>query len=247
MTLVHRQNEDDEHPITLRRVLQSTDYPFLAEAVCDGLRIGLLPAYISQAPANRALLRVLPQYRVTGPQNLLYIITLHNRYPLPATQALIDYLRAEIVTLAQSIVDFGRFRGVAATVRSTLSVSCLFDAESCLSVFVSLIDRHGSGYAFCISRPPPTIAALGRRALAGHEASFASRVGATFGSRLRPSYRPLRTDDARRVVGLDRRLDSHHRNDRLSGSVDAPAVEPHTIGTMEFIETASLTVSHGAV
>jgi DNA-binding transcriptional LysR family regulator len=102
MTLIHRQNEDEAHPITLRAALQSTDYPFLAEAVCDGLGVGLLPAYISQAPANRALLRILPQYRVTGPQNVLYIVTLPNRYPSPATQALIDYLRIGIVSLSQA-------------------------------------------------------------------------------------------------------------------------------------------------
>ncbi len=102
MTLVHRQNEDEAHPITLRPALQSTDYPFLAEAACDGLGIGLLPAYISQAPANRTLLRILPQYRVTGQQDVLYIVTLPNRYPSPATQALIDYLRAQIVSLSQT-------------------------------------------------------------------------------------------------------------------------------------------------
>ncbi|MBB3258650.1 DNA-binding transcriptional LysR family regulator [Paraburkholderia bannensis] len=102
MTLVHLQNEDEAHPITLRPALQSTDYPFLAEAACDGLGIGLLPAYISQAPANRTLLRILPQYRVTGQQDVLYIVTLPNRYPSPATQALIDYLRAQIVSLSQT-------------------------------------------------------------------------------------------------------------------------------------------------
>ncbi|WP_027820266.1 LysR family transcriptional regulator [Paraburkholderia bannensis] len=102
MTLVHRQREEDAYPITQRPALQSTDYPFLAEAVCDGLGIGLLPAYISQAPANRGLVRVLPQYRVTGMQDVLYILTLPNRYPSPATQALIDYLRLKITALAQT-------------------------------------------------------------------------------------------------------------------------------------------------
>ena len=62
--------------------------------------VGLLPAYVPYAPMSRGLLRVLPQYRVAGLQNTLYIVTLPNRYPSPATQALIDYLRAEIVALA---------------------------------------------------------------------------------------------------------------------------------------------------
>jgi DNA-binding transcriptional LysR family regulator len=48
------------------------------------------------------LLRVLPHFRVAGMQNTLYIVTLPNRYPSPATQALIDYLRAEILSLAQT-------------------------------------------------------------------------------------------------------------------------------------------------
>jgi DNA-binding transcriptional LysR family regulator len=63
--------------------------------------IGLLPAYVPYASATCGLVHVLPQYRVAGPQDVLYIVTLPNRYPSPATQALIDYLRAEIISLAQ--------------------------------------------------------------------------------------------------------------------------------------------------
>jgi DNA-binding transcriptional LysR family regulator len=64
--------------------------------------IGLLPAYVPHAPMSRGLLRILPDFRVAGLQNTLYIVTLPNRYPSPATQALIDYLRAEILLLAQA-------------------------------------------------------------------------------------------------------------------------------------------------
>jgi DNA-binding transcriptional LysR family regulator len=64
--------------------------------------IGLLPAYVPHAPMSCELLRVLPQFRVAGRENTLYIVTLPNRYPSPATQALIDYLRAEILSLAQT-------------------------------------------------------------------------------------------------------------------------------------------------
>jgi DNA-binding transcriptional LysR family regulator len=64
--------------------------------------VGLLPAYVPYAPAGRGLLRILPQYRVAGPLNTLYIVTLPNRFPSPATQALIDYLRTEITALAQT-------------------------------------------------------------------------------------------------------------------------------------------------
>jgi DNA-binding transcriptional LysR family regulator len=102
MALRHRENEADVHTITMQPALQSSDYPFLAEAVCQGMGIGLLPVYVPHAPMNRGLLPILPQYRVAGQQNTLYIVTLPNRYPSPSTQALIDYLRDEILTLAQT-------------------------------------------------------------------------------------------------------------------------------------------------
>ncbi|AUT65515.1 LysR family transcriptional regulator [Paraburkholderia sp. SIMBA_049] len=102
MTLTHRQDESDVHVIAIQPALQSSDYPFLTEAVCQGMGIGLLPAYVPHAPMSRGLLRILPDFRVAGLQNTLYIVTLPNRYPSPATQALIDYLRAEILSLAQA-------------------------------------------------------------------------------------------------------------------------------------------------
>ncbi|MBP0594965.1 LysR family transcriptional regulator [Paraburkholderia sp. LEh10] len=102
MKLMHREDEADVHMITMQPALQSQDYPFLTDAVCQGMGIGLLPAYVPHAPTSCALLRILPQYRVVGMQNTLYIVTLPNRFPSPATQALIDYLRAEILALAQT-------------------------------------------------------------------------------------------------------------------------------------------------
>jgi DNA-binding transcriptional LysR family regulator len=102
MTLTNREDEADVRVITMQPALQSPDYPFLAEAVCQGMGVGLLPAYVPHAPMSRGLLRVLPQFRVAGMQNTVYIVTLPNRYPSAATQAVIDYLRAEIVSLAQT-------------------------------------------------------------------------------------------------------------------------------------------------
>jgi DNA-binding transcriptional LysR family regulator len=102
MTLTCRQDKADVHTITMQPALQSSDYPFLAEAVCQGMGVGLLPAYVPHAPMSCGLLRILPQYRVAELQNTLYIVTLPNRFPSPATQALIDYLRAEITSLAQT-------------------------------------------------------------------------------------------------------------------------------------------------
>ena len=102
MTLTHQQDEADIHTITMQPALQSSDYPFLAEAVSQGMGIGLLPAYVPYAPMCRGLLRILPQYRIAGLQNTLYIVTLPNRFPSVATQAVIDFLRAEILSLAQT-------------------------------------------------------------------------------------------------------------------------------------------------
>lgn len=102
MTLTNRQDETDVHAITMQPALQSSDFPFLAEAVCESLGVGLLPAYVAYASTSCGLMRILPQYLVEGPQDVLYIVTLPNRYPSPATQALIDYLRAEIISLAQT-------------------------------------------------------------------------------------------------------------------------------------------------
>jgi DNA-binding transcriptional LysR family regulator len=101
ITLTHK-DEGTAHTITVQPTLQSSDYPFLAEAVSQGMGIGLLPAYVSQVPANRALVPVLPDYRVAGQQDTLYIVTLPNRYPTPATQALIDYLGSAIAALSET-------------------------------------------------------------------------------------------------------------------------------------------------
>jgi DNA-binding transcriptional LysR family regulator len=100
--LIHRQNEADVHTITMQPALQSSDYPFLADAVCQGMGIGLLPVYVPHAATSQGLVQILPAYRVAGQQNTLYIVTLPNRYPSPSTQALIDYLRDAILSLAKT-------------------------------------------------------------------------------------------------------------------------------------------------
>ncbi|MFX1767149.1 LysR family transcriptional regulator [Paraburkholderia sp. A1RI-2L] len=100
--LLHRENAADTHTITVPPALESTDYPFLAEAVREGMGIGVLPDYVIHLQANRDLLPVLQSYRVVGRQSTLYIVTLPNRYPSPATQVLIDFLHDQILELAQS-------------------------------------------------------------------------------------------------------------------------------------------------
>ena len=100
--LLHREDAADTHTITVPPALESSDYPFLAEAVRGGMGIGVLPDYVIHLQANRDLLPVLQPYRVVGRQSTLYIVTLPNRYPSPATQALIDFLHDQILELAQS-------------------------------------------------------------------------------------------------------------------------------------------------
>lgn len=102
VTLTNRLDSADIHTVVLQPSLHSTDYPFLAEAVCQGMGIGVLPAYVPYALKDRGLVHILPQYRVEAPETSLYILTLPNRYPSPSTQALIDYLRNEILSLAQA-------------------------------------------------------------------------------------------------------------------------------------------------
>jgi DNA-binding transcriptional LysR family regulator len=58
--------------------------------------------YEPHAATSQGLVQILPAYRVAGQQNTLYIVTLPNRYPSPSTQALIDYLRDAILSLAKT-------------------------------------------------------------------------------------------------------------------------------------------------
>lgn len=111
MEMTNKQDPSDSHSIPVQPALQSSDYPFLADAVCQGMGIGLLPVYVSLSPAHRGLVQVLPQYRIAGQQNTLFIVTLPNRFPSPATQALIDYLRAAILELAGSWGGLGGIGG----------------------------------------------------------------------------------------------------------------------------------------
>ncbi|HUH59545.1 MAG TPA: LysR family transcriptional regulator [Candidimonas sp.] len=100
LTLAHQQHPNDIQSVTLRRTLQSDDFPLLAEAVCQGMGIGLLPAYVSHAPAYRALQPLLLDHRIDNLGGHLYVLTLPNRYPSPSTRTLIDYLRESIAELS---------------------------------------------------------------------------------------------------------------------------------------------------
>lgn len=102
LKLQHRNNDAEVNSISVQPALQSSDYPFLVEAVRRGLGIGLVPVYALHVPGNQELVPILPQYRVVGQQSTLYIVTLPNRFPSPSTQALIEFLRKEIQDLAKT-------------------------------------------------------------------------------------------------------------------------------------------------
>lgn len=104
LKLTHHRNPGDTHTVTLPRALQSDDFPLLADAVCQGMGIGLLPAYVAHAPAHRALQPLLLDYGVDNLGGNLYVLTLPNRYPSPATRTLIDYLRDAIVAISDGWV-----------------------------------------------------------------------------------------------------------------------------------------------
>lgn len=100
LKLTHKQDETDTQTVTLQTTLQSEDFPFLADAVSQGMGIGLLPAYVSHTPAHLAIQPLLLNYRVADLGGNLYVLTLPNRYPSPSTRTLIDYLRDTIVPLS---------------------------------------------------------------------------------------------------------------------------------------------------
>jgi len=102
--LAHALDETDVELVTMQTALQSDDFPFLADAVSQGIGIGLLPAYVARAPNLSAMQPLLPNYRVADLGGVLYFLTLPNRYPSPSTQAMIDYLQSKIFALSESWV-----------------------------------------------------------------------------------------------------------------------------------------------
>ncbi|TDF64541.1 LysR family transcriptional regulator [Cupriavidus sp. L7L] len=105
LRLVHHSKPKEDYTLTLQPALESADFPFLADAVCQGLGIGLLPAYVSHCPSYHALRPILPDYRIqTDPQSL-YIMTLPSRYPSPATRTLVEFLRERIGLLIRGPQD----------------------------------------------------------------------------------------------------------------------------------------------
>lgn len=100
--LRNRSDDADAEVVHIQPTLQSADYPFLLDAVLEGMGIGILPTYAMSGPAAQNLQQVLPQYRIVGQLNRLYILTVPNRFPTPAKRALMEYLNKELVEYAES-------------------------------------------------------------------------------------------------------------------------------------------------
>ncbi len=99
--LRNRDDDADAQIINIQPTLQSADYPFLLDAVLEGMGIGILPRYVMCEPAAGNLQQVLPQYRIVGQLNRLYLLTLPSRFPSPAKRALMEYLEKELRQYAE--------------------------------------------------------------------------------------------------------------------------------------------------
>jgi DNA-binding transcriptional LysR family regulator len=97
-----RSDDTDTDLIDIQPALQSPDYPFLLDAVLEGMGIGILPSYVVSMQSAQTLQHVLPQYRIVGQLNKLYILTLPNRFPSPAKRALMEYLNTVLVEFSES-------------------------------------------------------------------------------------------------------------------------------------------------
>ena len=102
LKLAHTLYDNDLHTVDMTTGLQSDDFPLLADAVSQGLGVGLLPAYVQYMPAYAGIEPLLPDYRVADLGGNLYLLTLPNRYPSPSTRAVIHFLSEKIVALSQT-------------------------------------------------------------------------------------------------------------------------------------------------
>ncbi|BEU25593.1 LysR family transcriptional regulator [Paraburkholderia sp. 22B1P] len=94
--MTSKDRGEEEQCLHLEPVLQSSDYPFLIQAVSKGMGIGLFPAYIGSLPGADSLEHLLPAYEVKGQPDALYIVSRPNRYASSPITRLIEYLRDEI-------------------------------------------------------------------------------------------------------------------------------------------------------
>jgi DNA-binding transcriptional LysR family regulator len=99
LNLVQRECEDQT--VTLPpAILQSADFPFLAQAVTLGIEIRLLPGYSAYA-VQGTLQPILPSCRIADLGSALYVL-MPNRFPSPSTRALIDNLCERIAPFAET-------------------------------------------------------------------------------------------------------------------------------------------------
>jgi DNA-binding transcriptional LysR family regulator len=94
------QKATQQCEVRLRPRLQTEHFPYLREATIAGLGISLMPDY-SMAEDERMgrVVRVLPNWKVQGLGNSLYILTMKDRHPSHALRVLTDYLHSAVATL----------------------------------------------------------------------------------------------------------------------------------------------------
>jgi DNA-binding transcriptional LysR family regulator len=89
--------------LRMRPRLQSEHFPYLRDAMVNGLGIALLPGYAAtdDVDAGRAA-PVLPAWKAEGLGRKLYILTMQDRHPSHAARVLTEYLREVVAPLRQS-------------------------------------------------------------------------------------------------------------------------------------------------
>lgn len=86
--------------IRLKPRIQSENVPLLHAALCQGLGVALLPEYsVTSELKSGAVKPVLPDWIPEGLGGKLYILSMPNRQPTGATQALIAHLRDVLASL----------------------------------------------------------------------------------------------------------------------------------------------------
>lgn len=84
--------------VTLSPRLVSESIAFLREAVLRGRGVALLSHYtVRDLVADGRLLRILPQFKCTIYDSRIFILTMPNRFPTPAMNAVIELLRDTVM------------------------------------------------------------------------------------------------------------------------------------------------------
>lgn len=94
---LHHSTSPEPVSVTLTPRVTSENTVFLLECALEDMGVALLPVYVARkALAQGRLVRVLPEHHSEHNGARVWIVTLPNRYPTPAAQALIELLKQEL-------------------------------------------------------------------------------------------------------------------------------------------------------